>query len=96
MKGPNKLECLFLRILSLALQPGAKSRGEAALRKAPALPANIRLGWTNLPGTNTLAYLVHSQISKKKVCIILTPALGLSPVFPAKKKASIKKKSKLF
>jgi hypothetical protein len=25
------------------------------LRWAPALPANIRLGWKGLPGTNTLA-----------------------------------------
>ncbi len=28
----------------------------ASLRKAVALPANIREGWKYLPGTNTLAY----------------------------------------
>jgi hypothetical protein len=28
----------------------------ASLRKAPALPTNIGLGWQYLQGTNTLAY----------------------------------------
>jgi hypothetical protein len=28
----------------------------ASLGYAPALPANIRLGWKSLPGTNALAY----------------------------------------
>jgi len=27
-----------------------------SLGKAPALPANIRLGWKDLPGINALAY----------------------------------------
>jgi len=41
-------------------EPGAYPRVEhlkgASLRKALALPANIRQGWKSLPGTNTLAY----------------------------------------
>ncbi len=32
----------------------------APLEKAPALLANIRLGWKSLPGTNTLAYYKKS------------------------------------
>jgi hypothetical protein len=28
----------------------------ASLGKAPALPANLRLGWKGLTGTNSLAY----------------------------------------
>jgi len=30
------------------------------------LTANITLVWKDLPGTNTLAYFVHSQFGKKK------------------------------
>jgi hypothetical protein len=40
--------------------PGAYPRVEhlkgASLVWAPALPANIGLGWKDFPGTNTLAY----------------------------------------
>jgi hypothetical protein len=32
---------------------------DASLRYDRALLANIRLGWTGLPGTNTLAYYKH-------------------------------------
>jgi hypothetical protein len=32
----------------------------ASSRWAPALPANIRLGWKGLPGTNTLVYCENS------------------------------------
>jgi hypothetical protein len=32
----------------------------ASLGEAPALPANIILGWKGLPGTNTAAYLQKS------------------------------------
>jgi len=32
----------------------------ASLGQATALPANIRLGWKGLPGTNTLAYYIKS------------------------------------
>jgi len=53
------------------VRPGAHPRVEylkgASLRQAPALPANIRLGWESLPGTNTLAYYQHLKISEEKV-----------------------------
>ncbi len=61
----NKLECLSLASLSslvyyLWVRPGAYPRVEhfkgASLKKALALPANIRLGCRGLPGMNTLAY----------------------------------------
>jgi hypothetical protein len=49
---------------SLWVEPGAYPRvkhlKDAALRYAPALPANKRLGWKGLPRTNTLAYYEHS------------------------------------
>ncbi len=32
----------------------------ALLGKLQALVANIKLGWKDLPGTNTLVYLAHS------------------------------------
>jgi len=42
------------------VRPGAYPREEhlkvVSLGQAPALLANIRLGWKGLPGTNTLAY----------------------------------------
>jgi len=45
--------------LMLVGRPGAYPRLEhmkgASLGKATALPANIGLGWKDLPGTNTLA-----------------------------------------
>jgi hypothetical protein len=37
----------------------------ASLGQALALPANIRLGWKGLPGTNTLAYYKNPQITDK-------------------------------
>ncbi len=36
---------------------------DRSLPKALAFPANIRLGWKGLPGTNTLAYYEKPQIS---------------------------------
>jgi hypothetical protein len=38
----------------------------ASLGRAPALLANIRLAGTGLPGTNTLAYYEHLQITAVK------------------------------
>ncbi len=60
----NKVECLSLESF---FQPSLMFVGEARslpyngapesfIVQAPALPANIRLGWKILPGTNTLAY----------------------------------------
>ncbi len=37
----------------------------ASLRQAPALLANIRLGWKSFPGSNTLASRAHSLVTKK-------------------------------
>jgi hypothetical protein len=65
----NKLEYLSLASLSrivycLWARPGAYSTVEnmkgASLGKAPALPANIILGWKGLPRTNALAYYEKS------------------------------------
>ncbi len=42
----------------------------ASLRYAPALPANIRLGWKGLPGTNALAYYEKSSLTAVKSFII--------------------------
>jgi hypothetical protein len=36
-----------------------------------ALSTNIRLGWKGLPGTNTLAFHEHSQITDVKVFVTL-------------------------
>jgi hypothetical protein len=38
-----------------------------------ALPANIRLGWKGLPGTNTLAYYGNLKITAAKSFIIQAP-----------------------
>jgi hypothetical protein len=45
----------------------------ASLGQAPALLTNIRLGWKGLPGTNTLAYYEHSQLTDVKRFITLDP-----------------------
>jgi hypothetical protein len=39
-----------------------------------ALPANIKLSWKGLPGTNTLAYYENPQI--KKSFIVQAPGAG--------------------
>ncbi len=43
----------------------------ASLGYALALPANIRIGWKGLPGTNTLANYKHSKITIVKSFITL-------------------------
>ncbi len=51
-------------VLGKPFQPCPKFLGKASslpkevlhFRQAPVLPANIRLGWKGLPGTNTVAY----------------------------------------
>jgi hypothetical protein len=40
---------------------------------APAFPANIRLGWKGLSGTNALAYYENSKITTVKSFIRLAP-----------------------
>jgi hypothetical protein len=61
----NKIECFSAASLSflvkcLWVRPGAYQRVEhlenASLRYAPALLANIRLGWKGLAGINTLVF----------------------------------------
>ncbi len=67
------LECLSLASLSrttfqcLWVRPGASPRVE---HLAPALPANIRLGWKGLPGTNTLAFYENLSITAVKSFIV--------------------------
>jgi len=55
--------------------PGAYPRVEhlksASLGQAPASPANIRLGWKSLSGTNSLAYYENSLITAVKSFVIL-------------------------
>ncbi len=41
-----------------------------------ALPANIKLGWKGLPGTNTLAYYESSQITDVKSFYNIRPRNG--------------------
>jgi hypothetical protein len=43
----------------------------ASLSSALALLENIGLGWKGLPGTNTLAYYKHSQITAVKSFITM-------------------------
>ncbi len=45
----------------------------ASLGNAPALLANIRLGWKGLPGTNTLAYDKNPKITAVKSFIVQAP-----------------------
>jgi hypothetical protein len=48
---------------------------------APALPANIRLSWKSLPGTNTLAYYENPKITDKIFFITLAPGFTLKKLF---------------
>jgi hypothetical protein len=52
-----------------------------AFGQAQALLTNIRLGWYGLPGTNSVVYLAHSQVTKKKVFIPLPPSHKKGPKF---------------
>jgi hypothetical protein len=45
----------------------------ASLGPAQASPANIRLGWRGLPGTNTLAYYENPEIMAVKSFILQAP-----------------------
>ncbi len=49
----------------------------AVLVYSQALPADIRLGWKGLPGTNALAYYEHSQITAAKGYITLCPDFSM-------------------
>jgi hypothetical protein len=40
------------------------------------LLANSRLGWTNLQGTNTVAYWFHSTVTKKKKVVNMVPEVS--------------------
>jgi len=46
-----------------------------------ALPANIRLGWKGLPGTNTLAFYEHSSIAEANSFITLRPGPNVIKLF---------------
>ncbi len=71
----NKQACSSLTspsslVLCLWARQGAYPREEqqkvSSIGLAPDLPTNIRLGWKSLPGTNTLAYCKHLQITAVK------------------------------
>ncbi len=47
----------------------------ASLGQTLALPANIRLGWKGLPGTNTLVYYENPYITAVKSFIVQAPAV---------------------
>jgi hypothetical protein len=66
------LEHLFLAsfsdlVLCLWVRPGDYPRVEhlkgASLGWTPAFPANIRLGWKSLPGTNAQTYYENSKLT---------------------------------
>jgi hypothetical protein len=60
--------------------PGAYPRVEhpigASFGKAPALPANIRLGWKGLPEMNTLAYYENPYITAVRGFTVQAPGIG--------------------
>jgi hypothetical protein len=60
----------------------------ASLGEAPALSANIRIGWKGLPEANTLAYYKNPQIMAVKGFIAQAPChhwLSLKNVFYSSK-----------
>jgi hypothetical protein len=52
-----------------------------SLGKAPALLANVRLGWKGLPGTNIIAYYKHFKITDKKSFIAMGPGANVIKLF---------------
>ena len=56
-------------------KPGAYPRAEHK-KGAPAVRANIRLGWKGLPGTNTPAYYEHYKIRAVK-CFITSSSYSI-------------------
>ncbi len=76
MTRPNRLEGLPLNTLSSQVfKFESKARANpmevlsdaSFLVKLLVLPANVRLGWKGLPGTNTLAFYENTQITDEKV-----------------------------
>ncbi len=57
-----------------------KGKG-ALLGQTPALPTNIRLGWKDFPGTNTLAYYENPLITGLKSFITLVPVPKVTKLF---------------
>jgi hypothetical protein len=53
----------------------------ASLRKAPALLANVKLGWKGLARINTLAYYEHPNIRATKGFLTLGPAFKVMKIF---------------
>ena len=60
--------------MRLGAYPRVENMKGVSLGKALALPANIRLGWKGLPGTNTLAYYQKAYLTAVKSFI--TSATG--------------------
>jgi hypothetical protein len=62
-----------------------KNLSDAPLRgRLLALPANNRLSWIGLQGTNTLAYYENSQLKAVKSFIILAPANSMAKLKQAR------------
>ncbi len=53
-----------------------KDASVGLLGYALALPANIKLSWKGLPGTNTLAYYENPQITTVKSFIVQAPGVA--------------------
>jgi hypothetical protein len=62
---------------------GVESLSGASFGCALALPANIRLGWKSLPGTNPPAYYENSQLTAIKRFITLALAHNYEGKLPA-------------
>ncbi len=53
------------------------------LGKLLVFPANVRLGWKVIAGTNTPAYLASLTVTKEKCFITLTPGVNAKKHFTA-------------
>jgi hypothetical protein len=82
MNGPSKHECLSLAVLSskvkcLSIRPEPtrveQISGAFLFGRLVALAENIKLSWKSSLETNTIAYLAHSEVRKKKSFVTKTP-----------------------
>ncbi len=82
----NKHECLssanlssLVKCLGVRLEPTRVKHlsGSPLQGRLLTFPTNIRIGWINLPGANTLAYYENLYITDKKSFKTLTPEQNL-------------------
>jgi hypothetical protein len=80
------LVSLSSQVLCLRVRPEpirVKHLSGAPLYGRPlASPINIRLGWTGLPGTNTLAYYENPKITSVKSFIVPAPGYFFQSYIP--------------